>query len=85
MAGALWKVSQKAESDTHRKKRDMSFLAAGVGGNPKTGIKFYGKGSASLEVTSCSECLHQLTIILEERFLVQLYQLDFGKPVLEAI
>ena len=51
MEGALWKTSRNVQLQTHRRKRDMSFSAVGVGGNPKTGIKFYGKGSASLEVT----------------------------------
>ena len=33
-----------------RAKRDAAFAASGVGGNAKSGIKFYGKGNPSLEV-----------------------------------
>ena len=54
ISSALWRVKREAimkeGHQQQRKRRDISFLSSGVGGNAKTGIKFYGKGSPSLEV-----------------------------------
>ena len=56
---ASWRYKRNAElkrlysGDTYtqwRTKRDAAFAASGVGGNAKSGIKFYGKGNPSLKV-----------------------------------
>ncbi len=39
------------DNGKHRQRRSVMFSATGVGGNAKTGIKYYGKGATSLEVS----------------------------------
>ena len=44
-------IEEKNEiSDQKILHRDITYSVEGVGGNPKTGIVFYGKGSPSLRV-----------------------------------
>ena len=45
-------LRKRQKRDTEVGKR-VAFSASGVGGNAKIGIRFYGKGSASLEVNVC--------------------------------
>ena len=41
-------------------KRDILFSTQAVGGNAKSGIQFYGKGSPSLDVSTKTNTVYQL-------------------------
>ena len=47
---ALWRHRLRSTAESHRAKREVSYSVEGVGGNAKTGIRFYGKGSPTLKV-----------------------------------
>ena len=51
ISSATWRLRRETEQEGKRvQKRDIMYLALGVGGNAKTGITYYGKGQAILEV-----------------------------------
>ncbi len=57
MSPALWRrrremaLRREEARAPGRQRRDVAYTAMGVGGNAKTGIRFYGKGQANIEVT----------------------------------
>ena len=74
MSMAVWRnrrtLLKKLASTTEvRTKRDQSFSVEGVGGNAKTGIRFYGKGSPTLQVMDNTILNFQQTFHFFEYFL----------------